>query len=47
MIENEEKTVDVMKLLTNKPDISTISSKYNDADEDAGAESDRDLESSE
>lgn len=48
MIENEEKAVDVVKLITNgeKPDLLAIASKYNDADVEAG-DSDKDFDSSE
>mmetsp|Transcript_13729 Transcript_13729/g.13791 ORF Transcript_13729/g.13791 Transcript_13729/m.13791 type:complete len:232 (+) Transcript_13729:114-809(+) len=47
MIEQEEKSVDVVKLITNgeKPDLKAIASKYNDADVDGG-ESDKDFDSS-
>lgn len=47
LIENEEKSVDVLKLITNKPDITSVKGKYNDEDADVeDGNSDRDLESS-
>eukprot|EP01041_Mallomonas_annulata_P010259 gene10259-21404_t len=45
MIEKEEQSVDVVKLLTDKPDMSRVAAKYNDADIE-GNGSDKDFDSS-